>query len=117
MLSLGRSSVLLLFMTLVLEVLDASVLAEPVSTPEIQPLAGGVDDAYCVDTHQFEEKDNVYEAYGVLRSSVKHTYCKADHSVIERNEHRLVHNLHPVIERGLFASPIQYDAELDKSQA
>ena len=48
-----------LFRTLVLEVFDARVLAKPVSAPAYESLAGGVDDAYCVDTHQFEEKDNV----------------------------------------------------------
>ena len=59
LLSFDCSSFLLLFIKLVLEVFDARVLAKPVSEPAYESLAGGVDDAYCVDTHQFKEKDNV----------------------------------------------------------
>ena len=59
LLSFDCSSLLLPIITLVLEVFDARVLAKPVSEPAYESLAGGVDDAYCVDTHQFKEKDNV----------------------------------------------------------
>ena len=62
LLSFDRIGVLLLFMKLVLEVFDARVVAEPVSEPENESLAGGVYYAYCIDTDQFEEKNNVQDA-------------------------------------------------------